>query len=427
MTNIHELKNRLLNGEYDAFFVEELGYDIKIAAQRVCAAVEKFDKNFADEKCAIFSAPGRTELGGNHTDHQRGNILAAAVNADMLCVASVTDNNCISIVSEGFGKVSVDLDIKKPIEEERGTAAALIRGVAVWFEYHGCKISGVNAYISSEVPIGSGMSSSAAFEVLVGAVINSFFAQNRFSKIDIAKAGLFAENKYFGKPCGLMDQIACAFGGIVSVDFKNPDEPRIIPLQYDFNDNGYTLCLISTGGSHEDLTAEYKAITDEMYGVAFLFGESYLSDITQTELIRNAVEVRNKCGDRAYVRSVNYFEENYRARVMSEALRDNDLTKYLDLVNDSGRCSFMYLQNIYPSKSTDNQPITVALQAAQLCLKGKGAFRVHGGGFAGTIQAYVPNDMVDEFVAVMESVLFEGCCKTLKIRKQGVTEVVTKG
>ncbi len=424
MNDIYEIKREIKCGAFSDIFLNIMGYtDPQIAAMRVLNVLDRFSRIFPNENCALFSAPGRAELGGNHTDHQHGHILAAGINADMLCVAAVTDNGKIIIESEGFGNICVDLKIKHPLDKERGTAAGLIRGIAMWFEERGYRISGVNAFMISDVPPGSGMSSSAAFEMLWGTVFNSFFADNFFSKIDIAKAGLYAENVYFGKPCGLMDQTACAYGGIISVDFADADEPQILPINYDFADEGYALCIINAGDSHDDLTDDYSEITNEMYSVANALGKKYLSELTFDTVFDNAAFVRNKCGDRAYLRAVNYFEEDWRATEMAKALQKNDFDKYLKLVEASGKGSYMYLQNIYSPRNTKNQAIAVALHTAEISLKGSGAFRVHGGGFAGTIQAYVPFEKLDTFIANMEKALFSGCCRVLKIRNSGAMKI----
>lgn len=423
MQSVYKIKNSLVNGEYDNLFHNTLCCDASIAVKRTLDVLDGFVKSFADEECALFSSPGRTELGGNHTDHQGGAVLAAAVNMDMLCAASKTDNNFVCIEAEQFGRISVDLSTNKPIAAERGTSAALVRGVASWFEERGYKISGINAYVVSDVPPGSGMSSSASFEVLIGTIFNSFFADNTFSKVDIAKAGLYAENIYFGKPCGLMDQIACAVGGVVSIDFSDSIEPKVQSMNANFNKNGYSLCLISTGGDHTDLTSEYANITNEMKEISCFFGKEKLSEINEKDVVGNFAKLRELCGDRAVLRAINYFEEDRRAKKMADVLLANDINAYLKLVNMSGNGSFMYLQNIYPSGSKKMQPVAVALKAAELSLAGEGAVRVHGGGFAGTIQAYVPNVMLNEFISNMEEFLYPGCCSVLKVRKVGAVKI----
>jgi len=423
MQAVQEIKKALASGAYNELFCNILCCDTESAVKRAIYVLENFEKNFSDEKCALFSSPGRTELGGNHTDHQGGSVLAAAVNMDMLCAAAITDTGYVSIESEGFGRICVDLSIKEPVESERGTAEALIRGIAAWFSDRGYSISGLNAYIVSDVPPGSGMSSSAAFEVLVGTVFNCFFAENAFSEVDIAKAGLYAENVYFGKPCGMMDQIACAVGGLVSIDFADAPKPSVRSMNYDFYENGYSLCHISTGGDHVDLTDEYADITMEMKAVANALGKEKLSEINENDVLNSFVKLREQCGDRALLRALNYFEEDRRAKEMADALIKNDIDEYLKLVNNSGRGSFMYLQNIYPSGSKKIQPVAVALKAAELSLKGNGAFRVHGGGFAGTIQAYVPNEKLTQFLEDMDKFIYPGCCKVLKVRKIGAAKI----
>lgn len=424
MTNIKVLKNKISAGELDRVFTENLGCgNVTDARNRALSVTDSFEGFFGECDCALFSAPGRTELGGNHTDHQRGSVLAAAVNADMLCCASVSGDNVATVVSKAFGKITVDLNDKTPKDEEKGSAAALIRGAAAYFEDMGYEVRGINAYVESDVPVGSGMSSSAAFEVLLGTVFSEFFCDGKWSAMDIARAGLFAENVYFGKPCGLMDQTACAHGGIVAVDFKDPVRPIVQEISYDFSDKGYALCIINTGGSHDDLTEDYAAITREMRSVAEIFGKEFLSELTIAEVLSNAVLVREKCGDRAFLRTINYFEEDERAKLMAKALIDDDFSEYLRLVNKSGQGSFMYLQNISPMGDGKSQPVAAALLAADISLGGKGAFRVHGGGFAGTIQAYVPSEILDKFVKDMDTAVFKGCCKVLNVRKCGAIKL----
>ncbi len=423
MQAVHEIKTALECGVYDELFCDTLCCDIESSVKRAIRVLESFERSFPNEKCALFSSPGRTELGGNHTDHQGGSVLAAAVNTDMLCAAAVAANNYVCIESEGFGRIVVDLSDKEPVESERGTAEALIRGIASWFEERGYNISGINAYIVSDVPPGSGISSSAAFEVLIGTVFNYFFANYAFSQVEIAKAGLYAENVYFGKPCGMMDQLACSVGGLVAIDFSDPVEPLVRAMKYDFFANGYSLCLISTGGSHVDLTDEYADITAEMKSVASVFGKKKLSEISEKDVLDNFAKLRETCGDRAVLRAVNYFEEDKRARKMADVLLNNDVDSYLELVNMSGHGSFMYLQNIYPSGSKMLQPVAVALKAAEVALKGEGAVRVHGGGFAGTIQAYVPNHMLTQFADDMDRYIYPGCCRVLKVRKIGAVKI----
>lgn len=420
MTNIEVLKNMLSAGEFDRVFIDKMGCaDVSQARNRALSVTAGFEAEFGDADCALFSSPGRTELGGNHTDHQRGSVLAASINADMLCCAALSGDKTATVFSESFGKITVDLTDLSPRESEIGSAAALIRGVAACFENRGYSVGGINAYIASDVPIGSGISSSAAFEVLLGTVFSEFFADGKWSALDIAKAGLFAENVHFGKPCGLMDQTACAHGGIVAVDFCDPQDPLVQEISYDFSEKGYALCIINTGGSHDDLTEDYAAITSEMKDVAKVFGKEFLSELSRENVLSNAREIRTKCGDRAYLRAVNYFEEDERAKLMAQALKNDDFGTYLRLVNRSGQCSFMYLQNISPKGDGKSQPVAAALLAADISLGGKGAFRVHGGGFAGTIQAYVPLDMLDKFVHDMDTAVFSGCCRVLNVRKRG--------
>ena len=371
------------------------------------------------EKQYVFSAPGRTEICGNHTDHQHGCVLAAAVDLETVATVQVNESNLIEIQSEGYPLVTVDLNDLTVREEEKNSTAALIRGVASAFVQRGAKLSGFRAEVRSTVLPGSGLSSSAAFEVLIGTILNELFFEKKLTAIEIAQIGQYAENVYFGKPCGLMDQMASSVGGMVYIDFEDPENPKVQKIDVDLATFGYGLCIIDTGADHADLTDEYAAIPGELAELCQCFGKKYLREIPKTEFVQKISEIRGKVTDRAILRAFHIYRENDRVRQLVEALRWDDIEAFLDLIKESGRSSWMYLQNITPAGAVQHQEVAVALALCETYLKGQGAFRVHGGGFAGTVQAFVPLDMLDSFKASIEEVLGENSCHVLNIRQQG--------
>lgn len=371
------------------------------------------------EKQYVFSAPGRTEICGNHTDHQHGCVLAAAVDLETVATVQVNESNLIEIQSEGYPLVTVDLNDLAVREEEKNSTAALIRGVASAFVQRGAKLSGFRAEVRSTVLPGSGLSSSAAFEVLIGTILNELFFEKKLTAIEIAQIGQYAENVYFGKPCGLMDQMASSVGGMVYIDFEDPENPKVQKIDVDLATFGYGLCIIDTGADHADLTDEYAAIPGELAELCQCFGKKYLREIPKAEFVQKISEIRGKVTDRAILRAFHVYRENDRVRQLVEALRWDDIEAFLDLIKESGRSSWMYLQNITPAGAVKHQEVAVALALCETYLKGQGAFRVHGGGFAGTVQAFVPLDMLDSFKASIEEVLGENSCHVLNIRQQG--------
>ena len=371
------------------------------------------------EKQYVFSAPGRTEIGGNHTDHQHGCVLAAAVDLETVATVWVDDSSLIQIDSEGYPVITVDLNELDVREDEKNTTASLIRGIASAFVQRGAKLSGFRAKVKSTVLPGSGLSSSAAFEVLIGTILNELFFEKKLSAIEIAQIGQYAENVYFGKPCGLMDQMASSVGGMVYIDFEDPENPKVEKIDVDLTTYGYGLCIIDSGADHADLTDEYAAIPGELAQLCQCFGKKYLREIPKTEFVKKIPEIRGKVTDRAILRAMHIYRENDRVRHLVEALRWNDIEAFLDLIKESGRSSWMYLQNITPAGAVKHQEVAVALALCETYLKGQGAYRVHGGGFAGTVQAFVPLDMLDSFKASIEAVLGENSCHVLNIRQQG--------
>ncbi len=366
-----------------------------------------------------FSAPGRTELGGNHTDHQRGCVLAAAVDLETTARVTLNRTNTIRIFSEGYAPVEVSLHDLPPKAEERNTTAALVRGVAAEFARRGAALQGFDAHVRSTVLPGSGLSSSAAFEVLMGTILNELFFDKTLTAAEVAQVGQYAENTYFGKPCGLMDQMASAVGGLVFIDFGSPACPIVERLDFDLHAAGYALCIIDTGADHADLTEEYAAIPAELAAVCRYFGKDVLRQIPEEDFMAALPKLRGQVPDRALLRALHFYGENRRAEEEAQALRCGDVDAFLALVRDSGRSSWLYLQNITPTGAVQEQAVAVALALAETLLQGRGACRVHGGGFAGTIQAFVPLDMLEEFRKGMETVLGEGACHVLAIRRDG--------
>ena len=382
-----------------------------------------FAAAFGGVPTKYYSAPGRTEIGGNHTDHQRGRVLAAAVNLDTIAAVRPNGTDVIRILSKGYPLCEVNITELVPVEAEINTTPALVRGVAARFTELGCKVEGFDAYCESTVLPGSGLSSSAAFEVLIGTIVNGLFFDNKVSAPEIAQIGQYAENVFFGKPCGLMDQTASSVGNLVTIDFFDKDHPVIEPVNFDFASCEHALCIIDTGADHADLTDEYAAIPGECKAVAAYLGKEVLSQIDEKEFYAKIPEIRKECGDRAVMRAIHFYQENARVPLQVEALRNGEFEKFLSLVKQSGYSSYMYLQNVIPAGYKAHQEVAVALALCEHYLNGRGAYRVHGGGFAGTVQAFVPYDILDSFVAGLDGALGEGACHVLSIRPQGGVEM----
>ena len=370
-----------------------------------------------------FSAPGRTEIGGNHTDHQRGRVLAGAVNLDTRAAVRLNGTNTIRILSKGYPMSVVDLSNLEPVEAEINSTPALIRGVAARFVQLGCEVKGFDAYCESTVLPGSGLSSSAAYEVLIGTILNHLFFDGRISQPEVAMIGQYAENVFFGKPCGLMDQTASAVGNLVTIDFFEAGNPVIEPVDFDFGACGHALCIIDSGADHADLTDEYAAVPGEMKAVAAHLGKEVLTQIDEAEFFASIPEIRKACGDRAVMRAIHFYQENARVPQQVAALREGNFDKFLSLVKQSGYSSYMYLQNVIPAGYKAHQDVAVALALCEHYLEGRGAYRVHGGGFAGTVQAFVPYDILDSFVAGIDGALGAGACHVLSIRPHGGVEM----
>ena len=366
-----------------------------------------------------FSAPGRTEIGGNHTDHQRGRVLAAAVNLDTRAAVRVNGTNTIRILSEGYPLCTVSLDCLTPQPSEINTTPALVRGVAARFRELGCPVSGFDAYCTSTVLPGSGLSSSAAYEVLIGTILNGLFFAGRVSQPEIAQIGQYAENVFFGKPCGLMDETASSVGGVVAIDFADTERPVVERIDLDLHAAGYALCILNSGAGHADLTGEYAAITDELKAVCRYFGKEVLRQVPREQFLTALPQVRKAAGDRAVTRAFHFYGEDQRAREEAQALKAGDFDRFLQLVRESGRSSAMYLQNVIPTGQTVGQELMVTIALCECLLEGRGAVRVHGGGFGGTAQAFVPLDMLERFKEKTEAVLGQGSCHVVTIRPEG--------
>lgn len=388
-------------------------------SRRTDELISRFRELFGDAEPLLFSAPGRTEIGGNHTDHQHGKVLAAAVDADIIAAAAENGGNTVRIKSDDRKMIEVDLGKTEPQENEKGTSAALVRGICAQIAKRGYTLRGFDACMTSQVLQGSGLSSSAAFEVLIGAIVNGLFCTDELTATDLAIIGQKAENVYFGKPCGLMDQMASAWGGVISIDFKDPSAPVVTPVDFDFSSAGYSLCMVDVGADHANLTQEYAAIPEELKKVCAVFGKEFLRDVDEAEFYARATEVRKAAGDRGFLRAVHVFKDNRRVDRICAALNKGDFEEFLRLIKESGRSSWMYLQNVVVCGSAAEQSAAVALAMCDSILSRRGAYRIHGGGFGGTVQAFVPDDMLDEFKTRMEDVFGSGSCHVMNIRSSG--------
>lgn len=409
-----------------SYTLEEIYSPAAVSTQRerYAKAEEAFEELYgATDAVRYFSAPGRTEVGGNHTDHNHGKVLAASVSLDVIAVVTSCDEPIITVKSEGFPEDTVDISDLTVKEAEKNTSAALIRGVAAGFKNEGFKIGGFKAYTTSNVLKGSGLSSSAAFEVLIGNILSGLYNSASISNVKIAQIAQYAENEFFGKPSGLMDQMASSVGGFVAIDFKNTQAPIIENIPVDFASYNHALCIIDTKADHADLTDEYAAIPEEMKSVARYFSLEYLREISRADVILNMGILREKLGDRAVLRALHFFEENERVDKLVHSLKNNNFGDFLMSINESGNSSYKYLQNIFAVSDYTHQAIGIALNVAEHSLHRKGACRVHGGGFAGTIQAFVPSELLQQFKVDIERVFGAGSCHVLNIRPVGGAEV----
>ena len=422
MLKKEEVITKLQNGDLDDAIKElYVTDDASCQRERYMSVINGYADIFGDaEELALFSAPGRTEIGGNHTDHQHGCIIAGSVNLDVIAAVSFNNENIVRIKSKGYPMDEVSLDDLEIHKEEYDKAISLIRGVLKKISSMGYEIKGFNAYTESNVMKGSGLSSSAAFEVLKGTKVNNLGANNEISPVEIAKIGQFAENVYYNKPSGLLDQMASSVGAVVAVDFKDNEAPIVRKVDFNLSDYNHSLCIIDSGADHADLTHEYAAVTEEMRLVSEFFGKKFLREVSKSDFMANLKDIRKAVNnDRAILRAIHYFNDSDRAVAETEAVEKGDFAEFCKLNRESGRSSFMYLQNVYASSMPKSQAVSLTLALCDEILGDKGSFRVHGGGFAGTVQAFVPNDMVDEFKSKIEAVLGEGMCHILSIRPVG--------
>ncbi|MGN0635170.1 MAG: galactokinase [Acutalibacteraceae bacterium] len=415
-----DLCARLLDTDMDEALLRLYPHH-QLAAQkkRYCSILDSFYKEFGEGEPAFFSAPGRTEVGGNHTDHNHGKVLAAGINLDAVAAAVPREGTVIREKSAGHALNVVDIASLTPVPQEIGHSSALIRGVCAGFVQRGYKVGAFDAAVCSDVLSGSGLSSSAAYEVLIGTVLNYLYNDGKVSAVEIAQIAQFAENVFFGKPCGLMDQMASSVSGFVTIDFADPSEPVIEKVDFDFAACGHSLCIVNTGGTHDDLTDDYAAVRGEMEAVAAVFGKKVLRDVEPEVFYASLAQVRSQVSDRAVIRAMHFFNENVRVQKEVDALTKGDFEAFKQTVIDSGYSSYMYNQNVFTSKQPTDQPVSLALALSAEILKGKGAWRVHGGGFAGTIQAFVPDELLETYKSRMEAVFGEGSCMVLQIRPCG--------
>ena len=421
------LLNYVKSGKLNATLAQIYGEEnVSSQAERYAEAISDFLSNYGEREVSVFSVPGRSEISGNHTDHNHGKVLAGSINLDIIAIATKTDNGIITIKSKGFPEDVIDTNsYTSPNEKDFFTSGALIAGMANAFSDAGYNKGGYIAYTTSNVFKGSGLSSSAAFEVMVGNILNYFYNDGKVENTEIAKMAQYSENVFFGKPCGLMDQMACAVGGFVYIDFKDTKNPVIEKIPFDLSAQGYALCIVNTGGNHADLNDDYASVPAEMKSVAKLFGAEYLRKISKKKVLDNVSTIRETVGDRAVLRAIHFFNENERVVKQARALKNGNVPNFFRYTKESGRSSFMYLQNVFTTKNVQEQGLSLALAITDSVMSGKGgAFRVHGGGFAGTIQAFVPFAMVENYRAAIDSAFGKGACHVLRIRPQGAIKVL---
>ena len=427
MAKINSLIEKINSGN-NPLFQELYGTGssvLKEQADRYKSLMSDFEKSYGTDDVELFTSPGRTEIGGNHTDHNYGRVLAGAVNLDNIAVAAKNGTNTIRIKSSGYPEFQVELTEFQPKEAEYYTSTSLIKGIAAKMKANGYQVGGFDACIEGRVPKGSGLSSSASFEVLIGAIINELFNDGKMSAVENAIIGQWAENNYFGKPCGLMDQTACSVGGLITIDFKDPANPIVKEVDFDFVSTGFALVITDVGGGHDDAAsqAEYASLPTEMKAVAAVLGAKVLREVTLEQIVENIPEIRKKTGDRAILRAYHFQGDNQRVVEQIAALERNDFQSFLNMVVESGYSSFMYNQNIFDVVHKDEQVVSLALALSEMILKGTGAWRVHGGGFGGTIQAFVPQEKLEEYVKTLEHVYGKGSCHKLFIRAKGAVKL----
>ena len=422
--NSNELKAKIREGALSAF--THIYQDIEKQKARFISAIESFEKRFGEGRdISLLSVPGRSEISGNHTDHNNGRVVAGAIDRDIIAVVAKNDDGVLRVLSEGYPEDNVKISkITSPENFERYSSASLIAGVACGFANRGYEVGGYDAYATSDVLKGSGISSSAAYEVMLGNILSHLYNDGKVDNKDLAHIAKYAENEYFGKPSGLMDQMACAVGGFVYIDFEKPESPEVMPISFSLSENGYSLCIVNTGGNHANLNDDYASVPSEMRSVAKIFGRETLRGLTEEDILKNITNLRRNVGDRAILRSLHYLRENERVCAVKNALVSSDIDAFLSTVMASGRSSFEYLQNVYTTKNVEEQGLSLALAVSEGFLSGKcAAYRVHGGGFAGTIQAFVKNEDTDEYIKLMDSVFGPGKAERFNIRPIGATKL----
>ncbi len=421
------LIQKLESGEFDSNLKNVYVSDIAVENQkpRYIKTIKNFIELFGDDRdVLLLSAPGRTEICGNHTDHNNGKVLAASINLDAIAVAAKRDDLIINEKSEGHSMNTVDISDLTASEECYGKSSSMIKGVVAGLNNGGYNIGGFDACTTSDVMGGSGLSSSAAFEVLIGTVVSHLYNDGNVDPVTIAKVAQYSENVFFGKPSGLLDQMASSVGTFVTIDFESTQDPVIQKVDFDFAESGYSLCIVDTHGNHSDLTDDYAAVRGEMESVAKALGKDVLRQIPADEFFKSIPLLVGKVNDRAILRATHFYNENVRVEKAIKALETNDFESFKETITESGFSSFLYNQNVFTPKNPTEQKLSLALCLSQQLLEGKGAWRVHGGGFAGTIQAFVPNDLLDEYKNTMDSVFGEGSCHVLIIRPVGGTRVI---
>lgn len=415
-----QLREEIVNGAQDARLTEIYGSLAESQKPRYAKAIDKFMELYGDKDVQAISVPGRSEVIGNHTDHQQGEVLATSINLDIIAIVSPREDGVVKVLSDDYDIPPIDLSDLNVHEDEKESSQALIRGVAAKIKEDGGNIGGFDGYMTSDVLQGSGLSSSAAFEVMIGNIFSDLYNNQSLDPVELAKIGQYAENVFFGKPCGLMDQSACSVGGLIHIDFADKQNPIVEKVDIDFSDFNTSLCITDVHASHADLTQDYADIPFELKEVDEFFGKPVLREVDEAEFYSRLPELREAVkNDRALLRAIHVFEENKRVQKAVKALSEGDLAGFEKQILASGTSSFKYLQNIYSPSDYKNQAVSLALALSELVLDGKGAHRVHGGGFAGTIQAFVPNELVDQYVKTMDSTFGEGACHVLQIRPYG--------
>lgn len=426
--NLQQLKSAVASGELDSQLRvvyptdSELNYQKERIIQTICDFEAEY--GYSDREAFVMSAPGRTEVCGNHTDHNNGKVLAASINLDAIAVVCKNDENIVRVKSKGHKMNVVDLNDLEPKEENYGHSTSMVKGIVAGLKQGGYNIGGFDACTVSDVMGGSGLSSSAAFEVLLGTVVSHLFNDGKIDPVTIAKVAQYSENVFFGKPCGLLDQMASSVGNFVTIDFKSTEEPVINKVEFDLASYNHSLCILDTGGNHSDLTDDYAAVRGEMEAVAEALGKKVLRELTYEEFFSSLSEVSKKVNDRAILRAIHFFNENRRVEEAVSALENKNFEDFKAVITESGYSSYMYNQNVYTPKNPTEQKLSLALAISEELLKGKGAYRVHGGGFAGTVQAFVPNELLSEYKRVTESVFGEGSCHVLSIRALGGCRII---